>query len=79
MNVVHEEISKTLNNTKETTDSRRIKFEKNLVFEDISFKYDNTENYILEHVNLDIKKFIIEYTGKVVLEKAHLLMSWLVY
>ena len=56
LNVVHEEISKTLNNTKETTDSRRIKFEKNLVFEDISFKYDNTENYILEHVNLDIKK-----------------------
>ena len=63
---------------KETTDSRRIKFEKNLVFEDISFKYDNTENYILEHVNLDIKKFIGIY-GERVLEKAHLLMSWLVY
>ena len=36
-----------------------------MVFEDISFKYDNTENYILEHVNLKIKKnSIIGLVGK---------------
>ena len=56
LNVVHQEISKIDNNKNKISILKLDKFEKNLVFKDVSFKYEGTEKYILDGLNLDIKK-----------------------
>tara|TARA_B100000886_G_scaffold259691_1_gene184563 strand:+ start:2057 stop:3775 length:1719 start_codon:yes stop_codon:yes gene_type:complete len=58
LEVIYEEISE--NNIKEDkslTERSNVKFDNNICLKNISFKYPNSKNFVLENVNLKIKKF----------------------
>ena len=58
LKVIYEEISE--NNIKEDksfTQRSNVKFDNNICLKNISFKYPNSKNFVLENVNLKIKKF----------------------
>ena len=62
LNVLSDEISR---NIETTTNNKKYEFLRNIVFKNVTFKYENQKNSIINKINFEIKKGdLIKITGK---------------